>query len=726
MEPAGEKDEPGSTEDEAARLRAVAAYQADCAERGAELDQLAELAANILEAPIALINLVAGDSMLVIARHGIPFPDTPRQVSFCTHTIRQDSVLVVPDASSDIRFARNPLVTGGPNIRFYAGTPLVSPLGGHRIGALCVIDTKPRAPLDERQQHLLRSLAALVMDRMEMRRLDGARRDGLARFSRVTAALPSAVICADDAGRVTHWNDAAERLFGWTAAEMIGGPADRILPASDRASHAARLLRLAETGGSPDHAPIEVTVQRRDGGIFLAEMTLACWREGGDRMASAAILRDVTQRRQAERRLRHLAHHDPLTGLANRVLLSEALQRSPRSSPCSLILLDLDGLKHVNDAFGHEVGDALLQEAAALMERCLDRRGLLARLGGDEFAVLLRGDAAMAAAVAAELRETLATESFRLRDRSFRLHANTGHASAPGLQADTLLANADLALHRAKAQGSGAGLAYEPAMRAEYQARRTLEEELERAVEKGEFTLFYQPQIGLADGRMTGAEALLRWQHPQRGLLAPGAFLQVLETSALAAQVGDWALDQACRQAAAWRAAGVTLRIGVNLFAEQLRHGCLDSKVEAALAHHGLPPTALELELTETIVLRKADAQLEPLRRLHAMGTGIALDDFGTGYASLSTLKRFPLTRLKVDRSFVTEIATDRHDGAIVETLLALGRNLGLDVIAEGIETAEQEAALRLRGCEAGQGYLYGRPMPPDALLALAQTRQAA
>ncbi|SHI60643.1 PAS domain S-box-containing protein/diguanylate cyclase (GGDEF) domain-containing protein [Roseomonas rosea] len=726
MQPAGENDTPGRTGEEAARQLAVAAYQASGVEPGADLDQIAEMAANIFEAPMALINLLTANELLVVARHGCSFQSVPRQISFCTHTIQHDAVLVVPDTASDIRFARNPLVTEGPTIRFYAGAPLVSPLGGHRIGTVCILDTKPRPPLDERQRNLLQSLAAMVMDRMEMRRLDGARRDGLARFSRVTAALPSAVICADDAGRVTHWNEAAERLFGWTAEEAVGGPADRILPASDRASHAARLLRLSETGGSPNHAPIEVTVQRRDGGVFLAEMTLACWREGNGHMASAAILRDVTQRRQAERRLRHLAHHDPLTGLANRVLLSEALQRSPRSSPCSLILLDLDGLKHVNDAFGHEVGDALLQEAATLMERCLDRRGLLARLGGDEFAVLLRGDAAMAAAIEAELRETLATESFRLRDRNFRLLANTGYATAPGLQADTLLANADLALHRAKAQGSGTGLAYQPAMRAEYQARRTLEEELERAVENGEFTLFYQPQIRLADGRMTGAEALLRWHHPSRGLLAPGAFLHVLEASPLAGRVGDWALDQACRQGAAWRGAGLPLRIGVNLFAEQLRLSGLDGKVEAALRRHGLPPTALELELTETIVLRKADSQLEPLRRLHAMGTGIALDDFGTGYASLSTLKRFPLTRLKIDRSFVTEIATDRHDGAIVEALLSLGRNLGLEVIAEGIETVEQEAALRGRGCEAGQGYLYGQPMPPDELLALAQARHAA
>ncbi|MBP0443358.1 EAL domain-containing protein [Roseomonas sp. SSH11] len=726
MEPPARGEIPVRTAEEAERLVAVAAYQAVNAERGADLDHMAAIAAKLFRSPIALITIMAEERMLITAWHGTGLPDVERVHAFCAQTIRSGTPMVVPDAACDLRFARNPLVTGHPGIRFYAGAPLISPIGGNRIGALCVIDTQPRPMLDEDASNLLGSLAGLVMDRMEMRRLEGERRDAVARFTRVTAAMPGAVICADHENRVTHWNNAAEKLFGWPATEAIGSPADRILPASDRASHAARLLRLAENGGPPEHQPMEITLQRRDGGIFLAEMTLACWKEGGGRTASAAIIRDVTQRRQAERRLRHLAHHDPLTGLANRVLLSEALQRSPRSSPCSMIVLDLHGLKHVNDAFGHEVGDALLQEAAALMERCIDQRGLLARLGGDEFAVLLRGDAEAAAAMDRELRESLTSEVFRLRGQSFHLQVSTGRATAPGLQADSLLANADLALNRAKALGRGAGVAYEPSMRAEYQARRTLETELREAVETGAFTLFYQPQVRLADGHIIGVEALLRWNHPRQGLLTPGAFLDVLESSPLACRVGEWALEEACGQAAAWQAAGLALRVGVNLFAEQLRQGDLDRKVGATLARHGLPPQALELELTETIVLRQAASELEPLQRLHALGIRLSFDDFGTGYASLATLKRFPLDRIKIDRGFITDLGEDRHDAAIVDAMISLGRSLGMEVIAEGIETAEQEAWLRARGCELGQGYRYGKPMPAGDLLRLAQRRNAA
>jgi EAL domain-containing protein (putative c-di-GMP-specific phosphodiesterase class I) len=260
---------------------------------------------------------------------------------------------------------------------------------------------------------------------------------------------------------------------------------------------------------------------------------------------------------------------------------------------------------------------------------------------------------------------------------------------------------------------------FDPAMRNAAAAVRALQDELLRAVQSSEFVLHYQPQVSLRTGEIFGAEALLRWNHPVRGLLAPDSFLTTLETSSLALQVGWWTIDEACRQAASWRQEGFPpMRIAVNLFAAQIRIGSLADVVSDALARHGLPPDAIEIELTEKIALQHDDEALQPIRELCRRGAGVAFDDFGTGYASLSTLKRFPLTTLKIDRSFVRDLLEDRHDAAIVGSMVAMGRSIGLEVIAEGIETAEQQRALVALGCESGQGYLFGRPMPAAAFAA--------
>jgi EAL domain-containing protein (putative c-di-GMP-specific phosphodiesterase class I) len=275
------------------------------------------------------------------------------------------------------------------------------------------------------------------------------------------------------------------------------------------------------------------------------------------------------------------------------------------------------------------------------------------------------------------------------------------------------MASADLALSRAKAEGGGRYEFFQAGFRQQVSARRTLEEELRRAFGNGEFELYYQPQVRLSDGVIEGAEALLRWQHPERGLLLPGAFLPTLDRMSLAAAVGEWTIDTGCAFAAGLPGRGLPgIRLGVNLFAAQFRSGNLVSSVTGALAQSGLPATDLELEITENIVLRHDDAMTGPLRELRSLGVGIAFDDYGTGYASLSMLKRFPLTRLKIDREFIRDLVADPDDAAIVRAVLALGQSLGFEVIAEGIETAEQAAFLVAHGCDEGQGYLYGRPMP--------------
>jgi diguanylate cyclase (GGDEF)-like protein/PAS domain S-box-containing protein len=697
------------------RLEALETYQLECTPTPPDLQQIAALAADVFQAPIALVSLVARDRQFFKGQVGLEVASTPRNLSFCAHAILGDGVLVVPDSTLDPRFAANPLVTGQPGIRFYAGAPLVNPQG-HRLGSLCVIDRVPRPSFSEHEHGLLAKLAALVMDRMEQSRLDIERKATLARFESMAAATPSAVVCAGADQRIVFWNAAAEQLLGWSAAEALGQNLELIVPEKMRAAHGRNMARFLASCdvGTYGGRTIELPVLRRDGSEVPAEVTLSAWRED-DRAVFGAAVRDISARKRAEADLLHLARHDALTGLMNRMRFTELLTGAlAEQAAVGLVLLDLDGFKHINDTVGHRGGDQLLREIAGRLTGRLRDRGFLARLGGDEFAIILPGlgDARAVAAFAGELQASLAAEGFRIGARSFPIGATAGIAVAPahGQTVDTLLGSADLALYRAKEIAPGTCQIFEASLRARYDERRSLEAEVQCAVRQDEFVLHYQPQVRLADNALVGAEALLRWNHPSRGLLPPAAFLHALEAGPRAGAVGDWAIEEACRQAARWRRSGRLLRVGVNLFSEQLRSGRLEDTVKAALRRWKLPGEALELELTETIALSHDDATLAPLHALRNIGVGIAFDDFGTGFASLATLKRFPLTRLKIDRSFISDLGTDAHDRAIAEAVLALGRGLELNVVAEGIETAEQEAFLGARGCDEGQGYRYGRP----------------
>ena len=440
----------------------------------------------------------------------------------------------------------------------------------------------------------------------------------------------------------------------------------------------------------------------------------------------AVFTRNVTEQVKAQEELRRLAYLDALTDLPNRRSFWETTARALESGePLAVVLLDLDGFKHVNDTLSHAAGDELLREAAARLARAVGEDGVLARLGGDEFVALLTGPtvASGTEGTARRMLASLGAEPFLIRGHILRIAASAGvviAASEDRNGPERLLANADLALYGAKAAGGGTVRTYTARDRKEYEALRFLEEEVDQAALRGDFELHYQPQVRLKDGVLVGAEALLRWRHPDRGLLAPAVFLETLEGSRHVRQVGAWIIGEACRQAAAWRDAGFDLRMGVNLFGEQLAAGDLVEVVEAALLSTGLPPEALEIELTENIALRQQPGMLTPLRALLDRGVGIAFDDFGTGFASLTALKDFPVTRLKIDRSFVTKLAPGNHDAAIVESVLTLARSLGLEVIAEGIETGAQEAFLATHGCHEGQGYRYGKPMDAGTFLTAA------
>lgn len=530
--------------------------------------------------------------------------------------------------------------------------------------------------------------------------------------------LEFALVVINAKGDIAFVNRSAERMFGYEGSEMAGRTLDIIVPSRLRRAHYARMRRVGSGELSKlSGKTVEVTALRRDGTEFPIEISLSAW-QGPDGMAIGGLIRDISDRQQRDIRLHRLAHQDPLTGLPNRVKFEISLQDAlDAGEPTGLMLLDVDGFKKVSDTLGQATGDALLQALAVRLPAKLDPNAMVCRLASDDFAVLLRniGEPAVVAAAAEDLLQAF-DKPFAIGDHLLKLGASIGGVVAPqdGSNAEELLANADLALQRARKKGGSCQM-FEPLLRNAVAARRELQDELLRAIGASEFVLHYQPQMRLESGKVHGAEALLRWNHPTRGLLEPADFLATLESHAGALTVGNWILDEACRQAAEWRGRGLApVTMAVNLFQVQVSAGNLADTVMATLERHGLSANALELEITETIALDHEESTVAPFRDLAKAGVGLAFDDFGTGHAALSTLKRFPLTVLKLDRSFVRDLLNDPQDAAIVRAVLAMAADMGLTVVAEGIETRPQESALYAMGCRIGQGYLYSKALAAD------------
>ena len=823
--------------DEARRLAALRDYHILDSAPESCFDSLVKVAATLFEVPTALISLVDRDRQWFKAKHGLDVEETPRDVSFCTHVVARRAFLEVLDALEAPLFRSNPLVTGPPHIRYYAGAPLINP-EGHILGTLCLLDYVPRAPLDKLRKQLLQDMAAQAADLIELRLLRQVGRVS----TLISETVSDAIVVTNGAGAVSYWNSAAERMFGWAPEEITGQSLARIMPERFREAHQTGLARVAAGGERKLSGVVEVVGLRKDGSEFPIELSLGKWSARGSNSASgfAAIIRDiserkalsedrersrrflkevvdnlpsmlfvknaetrryeflnrageeligrprsevigcsdvdlfpdraaafrerddrvlatgevfsfesdfprpdgerrrartkrvlvqsvdedpfilgitddVTERHRAETKLAHLAHRDPLTGLRNRAGAEQdfaGLCSSIGDGEAVLISIDLDRFKAVNDLYGHAAGDAVLAQAARRIGALLPEGAAAARLDGDEFLVMFAGGHVgdRAARLSTRIIDEL-SEPLEVGEHSVQIGASAGIAMCAGSDCDfeSICRSAELALARAKKEGRSRSCFFDPAMDQAAAERRLIEVELRKALENGEIQLHFQPLVSLQSGQVEGFEALARWTHPERGAIGPETFVSIAEESGLIVELGAGILEMAVREAARW---DPPVRIAVNLSPAQFQDPALTRRVEQLLASSGLAPERLVLEITENVLVSDTAAALKVLEQLRGLGVRIAMDDFGTGYSSLSYFRLFPFDKVKIDRSFVGDMAKNPQALAVVQAIIGLGRGLDLAVVAEGVETEDQLTLLRREGCTLAQGFHIGRPQP--------------
>ena len=535
-------------------------------------------------------------------------------------------------------------------------------------------------------------------------------------------AAEGVMIC-DSEERIISVNKAFSRITGYDAEEILGTTPDTLLGDDESRAKRADISRTVVDQG---HWKGELWSRRKDGERYLEQCSVTAVKDDAGRLVNFIVLfSDVTKQKEDELRLQFLAHHDPLTGLLNRTLFQqrceEALMLAERkSTKAAVIFIDLDHFKTVNDSLGHAYGDDLLKQAAGRLVECVRKTDVVGRLGGDEFIVLLNevGDSGDVALIAKKILERL-TASFTVAGREIFVSASLGISWFPddGQSAATLIQNADAAMYAAKEQGRNNYQFFSAEMNAQALEILMMASNLRLAIERQELVLEYQPRIDLKNGKVMGVEALVRWNHPTLGRIMPGQFIGIAEKTGLIEPLGNWVLKKACDQMIEWRASGMApTRIAVNLSARQFMQSELTERIEAVLQETGLEAQALEVEVTESMVMHDPRRAAVILQRLKEMGVAIAIDDFGTGYSSLSYLKRFPIDYIKIDQSFVRGIPRDAEDVGITNAIIAMAKTLGVKLIAEGVDNAEQLAFLKQEGCNEGQGYLISSPMPADAL----------
>ncbi len=565
------------------------------------------------------------------------------------------------------------------------------------LGALLVIELLGRAVADQER----------LAD--ELRRSER-------RFSALVTRSSDIVMVVSPEGTIQYASPAFEAVLGYPIgeAQRLHGP---VLIHPDDIEGLRAALEATHSPDATVHQEIRLISSRGEYLWFEAAMTNLT--DDPDVSGIVANMRDITRRKDAEDRLAHAALHDSLTGLPNRSLIQNRIEqmhaRARRQHiPTAVLFIDLDNFKDINDTLGHEAGDQLLAGVAARLTTALREEDTVGRLGGDEFVVLVE-DGSLAAGpdvVAERIRDVLATP-FRVlaSETPLQITASIGIAEGDRLDPGELLRDADIALYRAKAAGKDCAVTFVPTMHEEINDQRAIEVDLQHALEQQQFFLQYQPTIDLSTGAFNGVEALLRWRHPERGLIQPGGFIPALESSGLIVPVGEWVLFEACRQGKEWHDQGHAMAMSVNVSAIQLERDRVIDDVHGALSSTGFDPDLLILELTESTLMNDVEATLVRLNLLKALGVRLAIDDFGTGYSSLSYLRQFPIDVLKIDQSFVSGMAETRESAAIVHTLVQLGKVLGLTTVAEGVESAEQRDRLRAEGVNVGQGYLFSKPL---------------
>jgi diguanylate cyclase (GGDEF)-like protein/PAS domain S-box-containing protein len=536
-------------------------------------------------------------------------------------------------------------------------------------------------------------------------------------------SIGDAVMSTDVWGHVTYLNMVAETLTGWSCEEAAGHPLEDVFRIIDAATREA--MQNPMTLAIRENKTVGLTpnciLVRRDGVEAAIEDSAAPIHDRRGQVTGAVIVfHDVSTARALSLKMSYLAQHDSLTDLPNRILFSDRLTEAIAMAhryrrKLAVLYLDVDRFKHINDSLGHDIGDRLLQSMAARLHACVRSSDTVSRQGGDEFVVLLSEVTHVQdAAVSAEkILHTLRTPH-RIDQHDLHLTVSIGIANYPddGTEAEVLMRNADFAMYHAKENGRNNYQFFQPEMNVRAVERQSLENGLRHAMERQEFVLHYQPKMNLQTGAIIGVEALIRWRHPQRGLVPPAQFIPVADECGFIVPIGRWVLREACRQARAWHSAGLMpTRLAVNISAVELRDKDFVAGVRSILTETGLAPHYLELELTETFLLQDSKSTAVVLQALKDLGVGLALDDFGTGYSSLSYLKRFSIDTLKIDQSFVRDMTTDADDASIVSAVISMGKSLHMRVVAEGVETREQLAFLQEQSCPEGQGYYFGRPV---------------
>lgn len=538
----------------------------------------------------------------------------------------------------------------------------------------------------------------------------------------VTDTLADGLYVSDPWGVIMRVNPGFTQLLGFRAEEAIGRIGHELFHSCDAGMPLAQCPIYVAVRSGAGYAG-EVQFRRKDGSLLSVEVASRLILEDGRSAGAVTVFRDITARQAATERIRQLAWYDALTGLPNRALLQDRLAQAMACAArnreqLAILFIDLDQFKTINDSLGHSVGDRLLQQVAARLTDCARASDTVSRLGGDEFVIVMpRIRAPADAAFLAEKVLAAIVRPYDVDGRELHVTASIGIAIYPddGADGETLIKNADAAMYLAKESGRNNYQYFTEALNASAVSRMSLENALRGALERHEFVLHYQPQVDLSSGALVGVEALIRWQHPEWGLVPPDRFIPVAEDCGLIVPIGVWVLQEACRQNKAWQAAGLPLiTMAVNVSAVQFHQGDLAEIVGDILAECGLDAGCLEIELTESALMKGVHSAAEALQQFKNMGVRLAIDDFGTGHSSLGYLRRFPIDKLKIDRSFVSDVTTDPDDAAIVSAIIAMGHRLRLKVVAEGVETPEQLAFLRQEGCDEAQGYHYSKPLPAD------------